>query len=689
MNKYLFKDKPVFSDRDPANLPADKAAVNAMVQAAVNVELFTIPLYMTSLYSVQGMHQINGAGNNFYQGRLWPGQTTTRKTDKPLTTNQDVFNKVFSVFIAEMLHLQLASNICTAVGYTPSFTSPLLQNRDHSWNCYGDDKTVIPHVIDLKDVKKDSEFYGLKVKLDSMNSTQVKLFLAIEETEYNAEQNVDPEVWKKKYSPTVPYDGWTASSTEADLPLFGTIGQMYMCLWEYLSLTYTDGQSLWDKMYDPKGIQQDIFNGPPSSAPQYPKMSVKIDPTSNKHPLLQVMDMINGITDQGEGSGVVGMIQKRLNLQLLRSVQDQYQPSEENIATDYPSYSDTGTQLPTSADANARGGTNAGMDHFEIFQAVQQLIQKPDFLTWDMWHKTHKGWKAADLIKDQADYEINLKNYPQLPTAEQIATAMNNLTPVGEPAWEANYKLFSQIATGSITGMTTVLNDYWKKTGTNFPMPAMSGAGDRMSICWALFGKAPDLALAPPAKKANTLYHACQGMALDPNTPVQEWGCASPTIYHTCIGSNECRSEGGCGFVQSTAGGGSCGGSGCGGKSLRGVQAQATVSGVLCGGPTPPANTYGAPADNKCASFGGCAVPISASQMYPDPKGPMEFYDFVKQQDGTWKSVPLSPTYKYQKGQLVHDVAWDAYTAVLKNRKQNVPPKPEPNDIRLAFPPST
>lgn len=684
MSKYLFTDRPELLSRDLSNLDADKAAVNAMVQAAVNVELFTIPLYMTSLYSIHGMHQINGAGNNFYQGRLWPGLTTTRKTDVPLTSNQDVFNKVFGVFIAEMLHLQLAANICTAVGYAPTFTSPLLQNPDHSWNCYGDDKTIIPHVLDLKDVKKDSQFYGLKVKLDSMNSTQVKLFLAIEETEYNAEQNVDPEIWKSKYSPTVPYKGWTSSSTEADLPLFGTIGHMYLCLWEYISIRYTDGETLWSKMYDSTSIQQDLFNSPPTSAkPQYPKMSVKIDTTSNQDPLMQVMDMINGITDQGEGSGVVDVIKQRLHLQMLQSVQNQFQPDEANVAADYPSYTDTGATQPTSADATARGGQNATMDHFEIFTAVQEIIKKPDFLTWDQWHKTHKSWSANDLIKDKADYDTNRANYPQLPTAEQIVTAMNNLSPNDNPAtWKANYELFSQIATGSIAGMTTVLNNYWATAGTTFPMPAMSGTGDRMSICWALFGKAPDLSKAAVGKKPNTLYHACQGMALDPNTPVQEWGCAAPTIYHTCIGSNECRSEGGCGFVQSTTGGGSCG-SGCGQKTARqGLQVGAQG---LCGAP----KTYSAPADNKCGALGGCAVPISASQMYPDPKGNMLYYNYIKEDDGTWSSEALPGTYPYQKGQLVHDVAWEAYSAVLKARGEKEQPKPEPNDIRLAFPPST
>ncbi len=680
MSKYLFKDDPAFLGRDLSNLDADKAAVRALVQAAVNVELFTIPLYMTSLYSVHGMHQINGAGNNFYQGRLWPGLTTTRRTDKPLTTNQDVFNKVFGVFIAEMLHLQLASNIATAVGCSPTYTSPMLQNPDHSWNCYGDDKTVIPHVIDLKDMKTDSQFHNVKVKLDSMNSEQVKLFLAIEETESNAEENVDPEVWKKKYMPPFPFENWTASSTEVDLPMFGTISTMYMWLWRYLSISYSDNQTLWSKMYDADSIQQDIFNSGPSSYPQYPRMSVKVDKTSNKAPELQVLDMINGITDQGEGAGVVKDIYQRLHLTMLKSVEGQYQPNEENVAKDYPSYSDTGTKLDTSADATARGGKNGSMDHFEIFSAVQELIKKADFLTWDTWHKTNKSWKPEDLIKNQADYEENLRNYPQLPRAEQISTAMNNLTPSDNPTvWNANFELFSQIATGSIAGMTTVLNDYWNVAGTNFPMPAMGGTGDRMSICWALFGKAPNLAIAPPAKQANVLYHACQGMALDPNTPVQTWGCASPSIYHTCIGSNECRTEGGCGFVQSTQGGGSCGGSGCGSKALR-AAAPATPT-------TKDTTTYGAPADNKCRAFGGCAVPISASQMYPDPKGPMQFYDFDKK-DGEWTSVPIEE-YTYTKGQLVHDVAWDAYTAVLKNRKEPVPPKPEPNDIRLAFPPST
>lgn len=109
--------------RDPANLPTDMAALRAIAQAAIEVELFTIPLYMASLYSIQGMHQITSAANAFYRGRLWPGGATIAN---PVTVNEKAFNIVFSVFIQEMLHLQLASNMATTIGVTPNFTSSAL-----------------------------------------------------------------------------------------------------------------------------------------------------------------------------------------------------------------------------------------------------------------------------------------------------------------------------------------------------------------------------------------------------------------------------------------------------------------------------------------------------------------------------------------------------------------------------------
>src|SRR5215204_4497699 len=137
--------RPELKLRDPANRDTDKAALQAIAQAAIDVELFTLPLYMVSMYSIQGMHQITSKGNDFYQGRLWPGAAPSRDPGKdPHPENAQAFNHFFSVFIDEMLHLQLASNIAKVLGVMPTFNSSMLQTDDYGWNCYAD-QTVIPH----------------------------------------------------------------------------------------------------------------------------------------------------------------------------------------------------------------------------------------------------------------------------------------------------------------------------------------------------------------------------------------------------------------------------------------------------------------------------------------------------------------------------------------------------------------
>ena len=136
----LGRDPNPLHNRDLGFKDVDIAAISAIAQAAIDVELFTIPLYMTSLYSIQGMHQITSQGNDFYKGRLWPGPAPSAD---PKTANEKAFNIIFSVFIQEMLHLQLASNIATAIGVTPTYTGPALQNADHGWICYGPTLTVI------------------------------------------------------------------------------------------------------------------------------------------------------------------------------------------------------------------------------------------------------------------------------------------------------------------------------------------------------------------------------------------------------------------------------------------------------------------------------------------------------------------------------------------------------------------
>lgn len=637
---------PEVGIRPAACRKTDISALKAIAQATVNVELFTIPLYMCAMYSIQGMHQITGRCEDFYEGRLWPGPATTAT---PKTPNEKAFNIIYSVFIEEMLHVQMAANIASSAGVTPTFTSELLQDKDHNWTCYGPDKTTIPHIIKLTDTKSYSD---VKVNYDALNQAQIKLFKAIEQPEENARKDVkDP----KKYFPCVPFKDWSENHTEKDLPMFGTIGWMYDCYLKYMNLRYDDDpdKTLWQWVYQESAVQRDLFNR--EEPPGHPVREYsRFSPVVTSDSVHDMWKMLSAITDQGEGS--------ELPRPQLRMVQEDYRASLVALRQDYPSYTDTGGSAD-SADAAARF-CNGGDDHYERFTALEGLL--PDVQTWPQWRAGRpQPWTAMDLITTSSCGE----NRYDLPEPEDIADAMNALG-----TDNAMYQKISKAAVGSIAGITTVLNDYWAGKDVSFPYPSMVGSGDRMAICWALFRKAPDLSgklsvqdlLPPPA-----LQHACQGLDLDyDGSHVND--CAAVGIFHSCRGSNRCSTQGGCGFVQKTTGGGGCG--------FALVKAKTDDD-------TAPANgrtLYSAPGDNKCGGLGGCAVPISASQVFPRG-GEMQLYDFVAVTDKPEEIGTMS----FNTGEKVYDVAYRAYEQVMKHREKTAPPRPEPNNLRLAFPPST
>jgi hypothetical protein len=637
--------------RPISNRDVDVSAVRALAQAAVNVELFTVPLYMVTLYSIAGTHQITAADNDFYANRLWPGLATTAE---PATANERAFNLIFSVYVEEMLHLQMAANLAAAIGVTPVFTSPALQDKRHGWTCYGPDKTVIPHIIDLVDTIHDDD---IKVNLGELSIQQIALFQAVEESAVRARGHIKPDA-KAKYFPTVPFDGWKASNTETDLPMFGTIDYMYQCYYEYLATEYDDGSTLWQHVFKTGSLQKDMFNveyKPGHPKREYPGFSATITASDPTKAFTQALAMMNAITDQGEGS----MLSMRLDdPDEILEVKVAYEASDSALPIDYPYFTDTGDPAP-SADTAARTD-NAHLDHYARFHSVAELLTKVQ--TWPAWHAEHGPWTAADLeVGDTSGDE-----YGQPSTAD-IADAMNRVAAPGNR--DAMYALVSKANVGIIAAITTVLDQFWSQPGVEFPYPAMTGSADRMATCWALFGKAPDLTAGGGDPDVNTLYHACQGLDLTKPGNL----CAPVDNYHSCRGSNRCQSRGGCGFVHPAAGvtpGAQCG--------FALVKAKDTGK---AGG------RFSAPSDNRCATLGGCAVPISAAQILPQG-GTMELVDFVGEH-----AVPQPfDTMTFQKGELVHDVAWRAYLAVMEHRGQgdDLPGQaPAPSDIRLVFPPST
>jgi hypothetical protein len=665
--------RPELKERPATNKTTDQAALQAIAQAAIDVELFTLPLYMVSMYSIQGMHQITSKGNDFYRGRLWPGASPAR--DPASSANAAAFNHFFSVFIDEMLHLQLASNIAKALGVMPSYNSKGLVDGSYGWVCYGPDNTVLPHILDFQDTIEG--YNDIKVKLDALTVEQNRLFLAIEENEEDAKKIIDPDK-VGKYFPSAPFENWQVGD---DLPMFGTIGWMYKCLWQYMEIVYDDGTSLFENVFNRGTLERDLFNASSSyHKPEYPRMpTMASGEISVPSAMENILNMINAITDQGEGAGVAEWIRRMRGLLQYAPVEGQFRPDEEALNFDYPNYTDTGVQNDPSGNKVARS-QNGGLDHHDRFLAIDALLKAGGVVTWDQWHAAGNKWTAEMLMTNEQDYKANTWN---LPPAEDIAAALNNLK-----ADEANYKVFSQAAAGSIAGITRVLGGFWTAETTGFPSPSMYGSGDRVSICWAVFGRYPDITAGIAAKTPGELYHACQGLEL---SGTRGDTCAQVEVFHSCRGSNTCKAEGGCGFVQVQGQSALCGH-----KVLldhlnptRPLQGQVQATGKL----------YSAPSDNKCASFGGCAVPISASQLYPVPDsthpdekvGWMDLFDFVGQtaQPEEIKDGMRKVLQRFEVGERVYDIAWEAYVKVLTHRKQPIPDKPKDSELRLAFPPST
>ena len=672
----------LISKRDPAHFATDAAAAAAIAQAAVSVELFTIPLYMSTMYSIQGTHQINSKNIAYYQGRQWPGAAPTAK---PETASEKAFNLMFSVFIQEMLHLQMASNIATAIGVMPDFTTAALMNpQGYGWTCYGPDKSVIPHIVDLKDTTR---YQHTRVNLEALNDNQIDLLCAIEQPEHQARHELRHHL--DKYFPSVPLANWQAGDA---LPMFGTIGHMYECLARYLTIEYHDGQTLWAKLRAEQqktgqpAVQQDLFNTAGKGHPQkeYPHCPTLLSEAALADAELGLdaaLDMMVAITDQGEGHEIsVRLRAYRRRPLLAKSVAKPYREDRKALEADYPSYDGAGQDAP-SADAEARA-TYAPESHYERFELLRPMLK--DILTWAQWHAQGHVWSAALLTNAAYHPDTAPKN---IPAPEEVAGALNRLKAGGAP----QLAVFSKVAVGAIAGVTSVLNDFWQNAKTTFPYPSMAGSGDRIALCWAVFGQAPDLSLDIGQPDQNTLYHACQG--LDLNQAGASSQCAAIEIYHTCRGSNGCHAQGGCGFVQDDKGGGSCSALRASSPRLANQPGHGCNSNG-CGGPSPTPSTdtlYSAPSDNKCKSFGGCAVPISASQLFPDTGSnlQMKLYDFAKNPEGGYTSQPLPNTLPFAFGEAVYDKAWEAYSQVLASRQQQPGEKPKPSDLRLALPPST
>ena len=122
----------------------NKSDLHHHLQHALNLELWTIPLYLTSLYSIKDLKKL-----------------------KPKEYPESA-KLIFSVVVQEMLHMELVCNISNALGYPPKFFSPNY-NEQKGIPFIHPSKENLPH--DIKDYI---------VKPQPLNEQCLRLFCAIE-----------------------------------------------------------------------------------------------------------------------------------------------------------------------------------------------------------------------------------------------------------------------------------------------------------------------------------------------------------------------------------------------------------------------------------------------------------------------------------------------------------------------------
>jgi len=122
----------------------NKADLHAHLQHALNLELWTIPLYLTALYSIKNLKKLK---HNEYP---------------------EAAKLVSAVLIQEMLHMELVCNISNALGYSVKFHPPVYQEHKG-----------IPFIHPPKDCLPP-DLIGYAVKPQALNEHSLRLFCAIE-----------------------------------------------------------------------------------------------------------------------------------------------------------------------------------------------------------------------------------------------------------------------------------------------------------------------------------------------------------------------------------------------------------------------------------------------------------------------------------------------------------------------------
>jgi len=482
-------------------LKSDADLLFKHLQALIDVELFTIPFYLTAASSVS---------------------TSAADGSSAIAALQQ---EAVSVAVQEMYHLQQACNLCNAFDITPQI--PQLEIKAGV-------KAPVPH-LDPNDQPLVAELGNLPAVIAAL--------IAIEAP--------DDSPGPLKPNPEVTYR---------------SIADLYKATLELLAAylkTYEQIPAALDPFFDP-GHNQIGYGAFPSRF-NFNQIKTRLD----------VMNTINAITDQGEGT----LVAPKNSPFLFGSdgkVRPEYQglPSDRflewDVYTHYWRFNDINTKLAGVAATNFYQANGQQSPDLPSWAPPLATLQSAITTIWSFLLDTMQAGFASGNLP-----ETNTTS-PALPGFNSAMISFKYLLPM---VWQY----------GAVPSFT-----YTSGVTAQQVQDAMDAVDPWCLYHWDAASS------AVRAQYPNDL-NSCQGLNVCAGhgwggiaTAAGNGACALADT-HTCTGSNGCTGQGGCGFFSS-------------------------VDGSLL----PPSEQW-VPGANTGPDSGGCQTPISTRQVfhnYPDSSFP-------------------------------------------------------------------
>lgn len=461
----------------------DASLLKKHLQALVQVEFLTIPLYLTAVYS-------------------FTDAAVAYQDQSGATPLFDAQQEILSVAVQEMLHLQLACNLCNSFGVTPEI--PQL-------TATADEVIVVPHLEPTAGTPLTTTIGNLPDVIAAL--------LAIEK----------------------PATGGFPEPN--DKVIYGSIADLYHATLVLLS-KYAHAWGHIDPVDDPHFIanhNQVNYGTFSSTYPQIPTIQLQSD----------VAIVANAITDQGEG----GLVAKSAGAPFVSaptpSVLPQFQPAKGTRFARWGAKSHYTRFFDVKNVINApqyQGATNSFSlpDGQPIFYYPYDL-KSADLPDWapsaeSLQQSAATLWSyAIDLL------QANFANGSLNPNSGSSSTGTS-----ATPGFNDSMLSFKYIIP-MLWQYGEVINYQYTAGVTGEQAQKAMDSADPLSL---FHWDQKTAELRAQWKQAGVELNACQGLN---ECSGKGWGgiatakgngaCATADL-HTCGGNNDCSSQGGCGFLS-------------------------------------------------------------------------------------------------------------------------------------------